>query len=85
LPLTSKGREIESAMKKEYGEKKGEQVLYASKNAGTITGIDHTAELEKSLPAVVSAAQCKADAKRLWSQDPERPNNAAIDKNPGRK
>jgi hypothetical protein len=40
VPLTTKGEEIESAMKKEYGAKKGEQVLYASKNAGTITGID---------------------------------------------
>jgi hypothetical protein len=27
-------------MKKQYGEKKGEEVFYASKNAGTITGVD---------------------------------------------
>ena len=40
MPLTSKGEEIKTAMEKEYGSEKGEQVLYASKNAGTISGID---------------------------------------------
>lgn len=40
MPLTSKGEEILANMKKEYGPEKGEQVLYASKNAGTVTGID---------------------------------------------
>ena len=27
-------------MKKEYGDKKGESVFYASKNAGKITGVE---------------------------------------------
>jgi hypothetical protein len=40
VPLTEKGREIKSALVEEYGEKKGEQVLYAGKNKGTFTGID---------------------------------------------
>jgi hypothetical protein len=40
MPLTEKGHEIEANMKKEYGEKKGESVFYASKNAGTISGVD---------------------------------------------
>jgi hypothetical protein len=41
MPLTKKGEEILSAMEKTYGnKKKAEQVLYASKNAGKITGID---------------------------------------------
>ena len=39
-PLTSKGKEIMSAMKSEYGPEKGESVFYASKNAGTISGVD---------------------------------------------
>ena len=39
-PLTAKGEEIQSNMKKEYGPKKGEQVFYASKNAGKIKGVD---------------------------------------------
>ena len=40
MPLTSKGKKIESAMKKEYGSKKGESVFYASKNAGKIKGVE---------------------------------------------
>jgi hypothetical protein len=40
MPLTSKGEEIKSAMQDQYGAKKGEQVFYASKNKGTITGVD---------------------------------------------
>ena len=40
MPLTKKGSEIKSAMTKEYGEKKGTSVFYASKNAGTIKGVD---------------------------------------------
>jgi hypothetical protein len=41
VPLTSKGQKIERAMEKTYGSKeKAEQVLYASKNAGKVSGID---------------------------------------------
>ena len=40
MPLTSKGQEILAHMKKQYGAEKGEEVFYASKNAGTITGVD---------------------------------------------
>jgi hypothetical protein len=40
MPLTPKGNEIEESMEKEYGPSKGEQVFYASKNAGKITGVD---------------------------------------------
>jgi hypothetical protein len=41
MPLTPKGREILASMKKSYGsKKKAQQVLFASKNAGKITGID---------------------------------------------
>lgn len=40
MPLTAKGEEIHRAMTSEYGSKKGEQVFYASKNAGTISGVD---------------------------------------------
>jgi hypothetical protein len=48
MPLTAKGEEIKSALQKEYGEKKGEQVLYAGKNKGTFTGID-AAEKQASI------------------------------------
>lgn len=40
MPKTAKGRKIMSAMKDEYGAKKGEQVFYASRNAGSIKGVD---------------------------------------------
>lgn len=41
MPLTSKGKEILSSMEKTYGsEEKAKQVLYASKNAGKVSGID---------------------------------------------
>jgi hypothetical protein len=39
MPLTSKGREIKSAMTSEYGPEKGESVFYASENAGKIRGV----------------------------------------------
>ena len=40
MPLTKKGSKIKSAMQEQYGKKKGEQVLYASKNKGTIEGVE---------------------------------------------
>lgn len=40
MPLTSKGKKIEHAMEKEYGVDKGKQVFYASKNKGTIKGVE---------------------------------------------
>ena len=43
MPLTSQGAEIMAAMKEKYGER-GEEVFYASKNAGTITGVDDMQE-----------------------------------------
>lgn len=40
MPLTKKGKKIMGAMKKEYGSKKAETVFYASKNKGTIKGVE---------------------------------------------
>jgi hypothetical protein len=41
MPLTKKGAKILKNMRSTYGsEKKAKSVLYASKNAGKITGID---------------------------------------------
>lgn len=39
MPLTKKGKKIKAAMQKEYGNKKGEQVFYATENKGRIKGI----------------------------------------------
>jgi hypothetical protein len=40
MPLTDKGAEIKSNMQDQYGKEKGESVFYASKNKGTIAGVD---------------------------------------------
>lgn len=50
MPLTAKGEKIKEALTKEYGEKKGEEVLYAGKNKGTFSGID-----SNRLDALISA------------------------------
>lgn len=39
MPLNSKGKKIKTAMKKEYGAKKGEKIFYASENKGTVKGV----------------------------------------------
>jgi hypothetical protein len=44
MPLTEKGETIKSAMEEQYGPEKGEEVFYASKNSGTITGVDAMSE-----------------------------------------
>lgn len=38
--MTKKGKKIMSEMKKEYGKEKGKKVFYASKNKGTIKGVE---------------------------------------------
>lgn len=50
MPLTKKGEEIKSAMTQEYGAKKGEEVFYASKNKGTISGVDAIARATDFAP-----------------------------------
>jgi hypothetical protein len=44
MPLTHKGKKIEHAMEKEYGEKKGKSVFYASINKGKIHGAEGSKE-----------------------------------------
>lgn len=39
MPLTPKGEKIKAAMIKQYGQKKGERVFFASANKGTIKGV----------------------------------------------
>lgn len=39
MPLNNKGKKIKTAMKKEYGSKKGEQIFYASENSGKIKNV----------------------------------------------
>lgn len=42
MPLTAKGKKVLQSMQGQYGAKKGEQVFYASKNAGKIKGVDRS-------------------------------------------
>ena len=46
MPLTGKGRKIKARMKKTYGAN-AERVFYASKNKGTITGVDKPRKSKK--------------------------------------
>lgn len=45
--LTKKGTKIMSAMKSEYGDEKGEQVFYASRNKGRISGVEKSYHKKK--------------------------------------
>jgi Na+/glutamate symporter len=47
MPLTAKGQKIKSAMTKKYGEKKGEDIFYASAQKGTIEGVAKGKKLAK--------------------------------------
>ena len=40
MPLTEKGKKIMTSMKGQYGKKEGEKVFYASRNKGTIKGVE---------------------------------------------
>ena len=40
MTLNEKGKNIIKSMRKQYGKKRGEQVFYASKNKGTIKGVE---------------------------------------------
>lgn len=57
MPLTEKGSEIMSNMREQYGEKRGKEVFYASKNSGTISGVDQEAvAMGASVPIEVDPA-----------------------------
>lgn len=40
MPLTNKGKKIMHAMEEEYGKDKGKGIFYASRNKGTIKGVE---------------------------------------------
>jgi len=44
MPLTKKGKDVMSSMKKTYGEKKGEQVFYATANKGKLKDVEAKAK-----------------------------------------
>jgi hypothetical protein len=68
VPLTAKGQEIMAQMKKEYGEEKGEEVFYAAKNAGTISGVDtdEVVEEKKEEKKVGDSLSLNEKQKKFW-------------------
>ena len=40
MPMTKKGRKAMSAMRKQYGKKKGKKVFYATKNKRKMSGME---------------------------------------------
>ena len=44
MPLTTKGKKIMKSMKKQYGKNEGEKVFYASRNKGTIKGVERASK-----------------------------------------
>ena len=50
MPLTTKGNKIMDAMQEQYGAKKGKSVFYASRNKGTISGVDPESSGAKKAP-----------------------------------
>jgi len=56
MPLTAKGREVLHQMEQTYPtEKKAEEVFYASKNSGRITGVD--AAEKTGLDEIIAACE----------------------------
>lgn len=67
MPLTEKGKEILANMEKQYGETKGKSLFYASKNKGTISGVDRkkdSARRDAAMGVLDCVIDCmKADSK----------------------
>lgn len=67
MPLTDKGQTILANMERQYGEKKGREVFYASRNKHTISGVDSATEQPPSgIPTPkVTLADCAAAMDKL--------------------
>ena len=63
MPLTDKGKKIMSSMQRTYGGRKGEQVFYATRNAGKIEGVEKEQELKKGGRARKARESSKPKAK----------------------
>ena len=64
MPLNSKGEEILNSMEQTYGSpEKAKQVLYASQNSGTISGID--SDPARMMQDHLSGGMNEAEAREL--------------------
>jgi len=57
MPLTKKGKKIMRSMKEQYGPKEGEAVFYASRNKGTIKGVEKNMGKNKQMGGVINPIQ----------------------------
>jgi hypothetical protein len=64
MPLTEKGKKIMNSMKREYGSQKGKQVFYASRNKGTIGGVERHG-IERGVKPPVRASGVQSLTKAL--------------------
>jgi hypothetical protein len=65
-PLTTKGNKIMSALKKEYGSKKGTGIFYAMRNKGKIKNVDPESMTEKK--KTTDAYTIDAIRQRAWQR-----------------
>jgi len=63
MPLTPKGKKIMQSMQRTYGGKKGEQVFYATANAGKLEGVEKKQELKKGGKATKTSKPSKSKTK----------------------
>ena len=56
MPLNKKGKKIMKSMRKQYGSEEGKKVFYASKNKGTIKGVEE-GRVDEVAPLVAAAAK----------------------------
>jgi len=74
MPLTPKGKKIKSAMTKQYGEKKGERVFYASTRGGKISGVEKKEKEYKKGGSVRKTSKSKVTKKKSKSRVNEAGN-----------
>lgn len=55
-------------MESEYGPKKGEEVFYASRNKGTIAGVDEQMPEPETIPSRLTAAEVNEMNRKFWEQ-----------------
>ena len=72
MPLTPKGKKIIAAMVKQYGKKKGKEVFYASKNKGTIEGVEKTEEIKMNYIDKVLSLEEERDVDKIKKIDVTR-------------
>lgn len=71
MPLSEKGSKILANMKEQYGAEKGEEVFYASKNKGTISGVDNMPGFPPSSTSSVANAMNKTGTSQTPITDEE--------------